>query len=187
MDGLMAALVVALLAQGADRFAWLVAVLADRWGAALVMAMAALALVLASGIAAAGGALIAPQLTPAADQLFVALALVFAGGGAFLPVKAPDRLAGWRVGAVLTSMVGLFILAFGDAVMFVVLTLAARTSVPWLAAAGATIGSLAAVAPAAVLGEAGWRSLPLTGVRRAGGAVLLLAGVASGLGALGLV
>lgn len=183
----MAALVVALLAQGADRFAWLVAILSARWSPALVLAMAALALVLASGLAATGGALLAPQLTPAAKQLFVALALVFAGGGALFPLKAPDRLIGWRIGAMLTSVTGLFIMAFADAVMFVVLALAARTPIPWLPAAGATIGSLVAVAPAAMLGEAGWRVLPLTAIRRGGGAVLLIAGLATGVSALGLV
>ena len=113
----MAALVAAALAQVGDRPAWLAAILADRYRASgLVIAMAALALFAAAGIAAAMGVLLAPKLTPEAKQLFLALALLFQGGGAMFPVKAPDRLTGWRLGATLTSLSGLFILAFGDGV-----------------------------------------------------------------------
>ncbi|MGI4949256.1 MAG: hypothetical protein ACRYHC_11310, partial [Janthinobacterium lividum] len=57
---------------------------------------------------------------------------------------------------------------------------------PWLAAVGATLGSLAVVAPAALLGEAGWRRLPLGAMRWGSGGVLLLAGIMLGLSALRL-
>ena len=77
MDALMAALVAAALAQVGDRPAWLAAILADRYRApGLVVAMAAIALAVAAGLAGVAGGLIAPQLTPEAKQLFLALALV---------------------------------------------------------------------------------------------------------------
>lgn len=184
----MAALVAAALAQVGDRPAWLAAILADRYRASgLVIAMAALALFAAAGIAAAMGVLLAPKLTPEAKQLFLALALLFQGGGAMFPVKAPDRLTGWRLGATLTSLSGLFILAFGDGVQFIVLALAARATFPWAAVLGATIGSLAVIAPAAILGEAGWRALPLKPLRLGIGVCFLVAGFGLGLGALGLI
>lgn len=188
MDALMAALVAAALAQVGDRPAWLAAILADRYRSpALVVAMAALALLAASLLAAAAGALLAPQLTPEAKQLFLALALLFQGVGAAFPVKVPDRLSGWRLGATLTSVAGLFILAFGDGVQFIVVALAARADIPWFAAVGATIGSLAVIVPAAVLGEAGWTALPLTTTRRIIGALFVLAALWLGLGALRLI
>lgn len=184
----MAALVAAAFAQVGDRPAWLASILADRYRApGLVIAAAAVALLGAGLLAAAAGALLAPRLTPEARQLFLALALLFQGGGALFPVKPPDRLAGWRLGAALTSLIGLFILAFGDGVQFIVLALAARAQLPWLAAIGAMLGSLAVIAPAAILGEAGWTGLPLVTLRRIIGVLFVLAAIGLGLSALRLI
>lgn len=183
----MAALVVAAGAQIGDRTAWLAAILADRYRQPLlVCAMAALALAGLSGIAVMVGVALAPRLTPEAKQLMLALALLLQGGGALFRAKAPDRLAGWRLGAAMTSLAGVAILAFGDGLQFVVVTLAARASVPALAAVGATLGSLAVVVPAAMLGEAAWTALPLRRVRLTIGVVFLIVGVVLALGALRL-
>ena len=184
----MAALVAAALAQIGDKPAWLAAILADRYRApGLVIAMAALALLAAGLLAVLAGALLAPRLTPEAKQLFLAMALLFQGGGALFPAKAPERLAGWRLGAALTSLLGLFILAFGDGVQFIVLALAARADLPWLAAIGAMLGSLAVIVPAAVLGESGWTALPLATIRRVIAILFLLAAFWLGLGAIRLI
>ena len=113
--------------------------------------------------------------------------LLLQGGGAFFPAKTPDRLDRWRIGAVATAVLGLFILAFGDGVQFIVLTLAARTPVPALAAVGATIGSLVVIVPAALMGEAAWLKLPLKPLRIAIGVVFVLFGLVLALGALRLV
>jgi putative Ca2+/H+ antiporter (TMEM165/GDT1 family) len=188
MDALMAAFVAAALAQVGDRTAWLAAILSDRYGSpARIIAMAAIALLAASGLAATLGTVIGPKLAPNAQQLMLALALLLQGGGAFFPAKAPDRLDRWRIGAFATAMLGLFILAFGDGVQFIVLTLAARTPVPALAAVGATIGSLVVIVPAALMGEAAWLKLPLKPLRIAIGGVFVLSGLVLALGALRLV
>lgn len=188
VDGLMAALVAAALAQVGDRTAWLAAILADRFRKpGLVIVMAATAMLAASGIASVGGALLAPLLAPNAKQLMLALALMLQGGGALFPATAPERLDRWRIGAVATSALGLFILAFGDGVQFIVVTLAARSPVPALAAIGATIGSLAAIVPAALMGEAAWLKLPLRGLRIGIGVAFLLVGAVLALGALRLI
>ncbi len=188
MDALMAALVAAALAQAGDRTAWLAAILSDRYARpGLVILMAAVAVLAASGLAATLGALIGPKLTPNAQQLMLALALLLQGGGSFFPVKPPDRLTGWTIGMVATTALGLFILAFGDGVQFIVLTLAARSPVPALAAIGATIGSLVVIAPAALMGETAWLKLPLKRVRIAIGVVFVLFGLVLALGALRLV
>ena len=188
MDALMAAFVAAALAQVGDRTAWLAAILSDRYAKpGLVILMAAIALLAASGLAATLGAVIGPKLAPNAQQLMLALALLLQGGGSFFPAKAPERLTGWKIGALATTALGLFILAFGDGVQFIVLTLAARTPVPALAAIGATIGSLVVIVPAALMGETAWLKLPLRPVRIAIGIVFVIVGLVLALGALRLV
>ena len=184
----MAALVAAALGQIGDRTAWLAAIVADRWHRpGLVITMAALGLMVAGGVAAAGGALLAPMLAPNAKLLLLALALLLQGGGSLFPAKMPDRLDGWRIGAGATTAVGILILAFGDGVQFIVAALASRSPVPALAAVGATLGSLAVVGPAAIMGEAAWLRLPLQRVRATIGALFIVAGAVLALAALGLV
>ncbi|MDE0879535.1 MAG: TMEM165/GDT1 family protein [Sphingomonas bacterium] len=184
----MAALIVAALAQVGDRIAWLAAILADRYRKPfVVVTMAALALAAAGAIAATFGALLAPKLTPEAKQLFLAIALILLGTGVVGRIKAPDRLTGWRLGAMATSFLGLFILAFGDGIQFVVLALAARTTMPWLAVIGATAGSLVPIAAAAILGERDWLALPLVTARRIISILFLVSGLGLALSATGLI
>jgi Ca2+/H+ antiporter, TMEM165/GDT1 family len=187
MDALMAALVAAWLAHAADRPAWLAAILADRGGAGPVIAGFALALVLASTVAVAGGVLLQPLLTPEARRLFLGVALVLQGGGAVFPLREPDRLAGWRMPVFAVALIGGFILLVGDGVSLVIAALAAGSTLPWAAVGGVVAGGLAAIVPAVVLGEREWRRLPLTAVRRGAGALFVVVGLVIGLGALGLV
>lgn len=184
----MAALVAAALAQIGDRTPWLAAILADRYRQPwLVIAMAAVAMLAAGMIAAAAAALIATRMTPEAKQLFLALALLLQGGGSVMPAKAPDRLQGWRLGAALTSLIGLFVLAFGDGIQLIVLALAARTAFPWMAVIGATLGSLAVIVPAVILGEAAWQALPLARARLVIAIGFVVAGIWLGLLAVALI
>jgi Ca2+/H+ antiporter, TMEM165/GDT1 family len=187
VDALMAALVAAALAHVADRPAWLAAILADRFGVGRVLLAAALALAATAALAVLGGLLLRPLLTPEAAQLFLALALVLQGADGIGRLRAPDPLAGWRLGGTLTATLGLFILMFGDGLQLIVAALALRSPLPWLALAGAILGGLAAVAPAAVLGEAAWRRWPLVALRRASAALFVIAGLWIGLSGLRLV
>ncbi len=188
MDVLMAALVVAALAPIGDRIPWLAAILADRYQKPwLVVVMAALAMAAAGAIAATFGAWLAPTLTPEAKQLFLAIALLLLGTGVVGTMKPPDRLAGWRIGTTATSFLGLFILAFGDGIQFVVLALAARSPLPSLAVVGATLGSLAPIATAVILGEKQWLGLPLVLMRRVIAMLFIVAGAAIAMSALGLL
>lgn len=185
---LVPAFVAALFAQICDRSPWLAAILADRYGKPFTIAIAAL---LAHGagnaLAAAGGALIAPILTANARQLLLALALVAAAASALWRFKTPDRLEGWRLGALATSTLGLFILALGDATQFFTLAFAARGQSPWLAATGATLAAFAVNLAAALIGEPGWRKLPLHGMRIAFGLLSLVAGAVLALSAFRLI
>jgi len=183
----MAALVAAAACLAFDRPAWLAAILADRFGAARVLAGAAVALAAAGSIAVAGALLVAPLLTPEAKALFLALALLLQGAGAAFALKEPDRLAGWRLPGLAVAATGLFVHFFGDGLQLIVAALAARSPLPWAALAGAVIGGTAALVPPAVLGEAGWRAWPLASLRRVAGGGFVVTGLWIGLAALRLV
>jgi putative Ca2+/H+ antiporter (TMEM165/GDT1 family) len=188
MDALMAALVAALVVEATDRTPWLVAILADRFAKRATVIVAAL-LALAAGFAlvAAGGALIGARLIPEARQLFLAIALLNAGITAFFPVKPPDRLTGWRLGAAATTFLGVFILAFGGRTQFIVMSLAERGAAPALAAIGATVGAVAVVMLAALSGEAARRALPITALRIVTAVVLPVTGTILARGGLRLI
>ena len=184
----MAALVLGAICQAGDRTPWLAAILADRYRApAIVIAAAAIALGLNYTLGAIGGMLIAPMLSPEARAVLLGLALVLAGAGTAFRLRAPDRLDGWRLGATGTSVLGLVIMAFGDRMQFVVAALAARSTVPWLAAVGATLGALAVTVPAIVLGEARWQALPLRMIAIVTAGILIAAGIVIALGGLSLI
>jgi putative Ca2+/H+ antiporter (TMEM165/GDT1 family) len=188
MDALMAALVAALVVEATDRTPWLIAILADRFEKrATVVIAAVFALAVGFALVAVGGALVGARLIPEARQLFLAVALLNAGITAFWPIKPPDRLAGWRLGAAATTFFGVFILAFGGRTQFIVMALAERGAEPVLAAIGATIGAIAVVVLAALSGEAARRALPITALRLVTGVVLTVTGVILALGGLRLI
>jgi putative Ca2+/H+ antiporter (TMEM165/GDT1 family) len=188
MDALMAAFVAALLAQASDRTPWLTAILSDRFAKpGLVVAGTAAALMIGNSIAAIVGAIIGPRIAPNAQMLLLALALLSAGGSALFPIKLRDRLSGWRVGAFLTSLLGVAVLGLGDRTQFITAALAARTPAPALAAIGATIGALVVNVPAIIAGEAARRALPLTAIRVSIGVLFLIAGTPLALSALRLI
>lgn len=188
MDALVPAFIAVLLTQAGDRSPWLVAILADRSGKPFLVALAALlAHAAGNAIAATGGLLIAPMLTPNARQLLLALALLFAAMGVLWRLKPPDRLEGWKLGAFLTALLGVFILAAGDTTQFFTLAFAAQDPAPVLAAAGATLAVLVVNTAAALAGEAAWRKLPIRAYRIGFGLLCLAAGLILALGALRLI
>lgn len=184
----MAALVLGAICQAGDKTPWLAAILADRFRTpGIVIAAAALALAGNYALGVAGALLIAPMMTPEARLLLLALALVLAAFSTTLRARSPDRLEGWRLGAWGTSVLGLAIIVLGDRMQFIVVALAARSEVPWLAAVGGTLGGLAVVAPAALLGERQWLALPQRAIRIGTAILLSLTGVLLGLSAVRLI
>lgn len=187
MEALVPAFIAALLTQIGDRPAMLTAVLADRYGRPMIVAIAAgLAHAAGNAAAALGATWIAPMLAPNAQRLLIAIALLFAAGSALVPARRIDRLEHWRLGSVLTTLIALFLLAFGDRTQFFTFAIGARSN-PWFAAAGASAGCFAVAFVAAVLGELSWSRLPARAIRLGTG-VLFLGGAAfSGASAFGLV
>lgn len=188
MDALMAALVLGAICQAGDKTPWLAAILADRFRAPwLVIAATSVALAGNYALGVVGALLIAPMMTPNARLLLLALALVLAGVSTTFRSRSPDRLEGWRLGAFGTSALGLAIMIFGDRMQFVVVGLAVRSELPWLAAVGGTIGALAVAAPAALLGERQWLALPQAAIRIGTAVLLTVVGIIMGLTALQLL
>lgn len=184
----MAALLLGAMTQAADRTPWLAAMLADRWRSpALVIVAAAIALAANYAIGTIGGIAVAALLTPEARLLLLALALVLAGVGTGWRSARPEDLAGWRIGRFPTALAGLLIMAFGDRMQFIAAALAARSPLPWAAAAGATMGALTVVAVSVTLGERAWLALPLRWVRIANMVLLTGIGVVLGLRAVALI
>ncbi len=183
----MAALVLGALCQLGGRTPWLAAILSDRFRPPVVIAAAAAAFATNYALGALAGILIAPMLAPEARDLLLAMALILASFGISWRRKAPDRLAGWKLGAAGTSLLGLSIMAFGDGMQFIAVALAARSALPWLAAVGATLGALAVTMPAIAIGEARWIALPLRAMALTAGGILLVSGAVIALKSIALI
>ncbi|WP_294318732.1 TMEM165/GDT1 family protein [uncultured Sphingomonas sp.] len=186
MDPLLPALVAVLLAGVGDRPALLSAILADRHGSSATLG-GIVGQATGFALAATGGTLVAPYLTPNARSLLLALALLSAGGSALFAARIKDRLDHWRLPGWLTGFLGLGILALGDRGQFLVFALVARTPDPVAGTIGATLAMIALSAAAATLGERGWQSLPFRLLRPVTAGLLLLGGAVVGLGALRLL
>ncbi len=188
MESLLTTFVAAFLAEWGDKTQLLVIALAGRFQRpAAVLAAVLLAALANSALAAFGGSLIHDYITLRAISLFVALALIFAGGGALLRDKTPDMGSTWRTGAFLTTLGCFWLLEFGDKTQFVTLALSAQYDAPILAAAGATVGIAAANAPAALLGPELAKALPLRWIRLGIATLFLLVGLIVAINALRLV
>ncbi|MDG2533317.1 TMEM165/GDT1 family protein [Sphingomonas sp. HITSZ_GF] len=186
MEALVPAFLLAVLTQLCDKPASLGAILADRYGRPLTVAVAAgLAHGVTNFAAGLGGMLIGPMMTPNARALLLALALIFGALGMIGSNRVKDRLDGWKLGAFFTAFLAILILSFGESTPF--FTLALSTSgQPWFAAAGASIGAFGVAFVAAVLGERIWQGVPFRCLRVLAGIAFLIAGCWIGVNALRL-
>jgi putative Ca2+/H+ antiporter (TMEM165/GDT1 family) len=176
LEAIVPAFLLALLTQAGDRPAMLSAILADRYGRPLTIALAAaLAHGVGNAMAALGAMAMAPIMNPNAKALLLGVALIYGGLSGFLPVKLPSRLESWKLGSLLTGFLGVFTLALGGQTQFFTLALATRGE-PWFAAAGATLGAFAVAFVAAVLGELGWKRINFRWVRVGAALMFLVAG-----------
>lgn len=187
MEVLVPVFVAVLLAEALDPPARLATVLRERFGRSVgILLGATLAHLSGFAVAAAGGAWLAPGMNPDARALLLALALVAAGTGGIGRPKLADRLGGWRIGSFLTSLLGIFILAFGDRSQFLAFGFALWGASPVLAAAGATAAAVLATGIALTLGEGTWIGWAGRPIRLAVSGLFLVSGVVIGAGALRL-
>lgn len=186
MEALVPAFLLAALSQFVDRSALLSAILSDRFSRPATIAIAVSFLHCLANFIAAGAALaVIPMLTPNAQSLLIAIALVVGGLGLFWNRAEPRRFDGWRLPPLPLAFVGALLLGFGDRIQFFTFALASKGQ-PWFAAAGAAIGASIPIVAAAYLGERSWRRLPIRWIRFALATIFLLIGIYIALGALRL-
>jgi putative Ca2+/H+ antiporter (TMEM165/GDT1 family) len=188
MDALLSSFFVILLSEMGDRSQILAAALAMRFrnDRAIIGGLAA-ASILNCGISAIAGSVIDGWISAEPLRLFGALAYIFAGAGMIGWRRKVNILAGWKTGAFFTSFAGLFILQFGDKSQFLIVAKAAETPLWGFTFIGGLLGILAACIPAILLRERLAAILPITSIRRAGGAGMLLWGLYQAIGVFGLV
>jgi putative Ca2+/H+ antiporter (TMEM165/GDT1 family) len=187
VEPLLTTFIAAGLGEFGDKTQLLVVALAARYGRpGAILAGVALAALVNSLIAAAGGIVIHDMITLRAISLLVALALLFAGGGSLISLRPRVNVAGWKTPAFITAAGGFFIAEFGDKTQFLTGALAAQYDSLPLAAFGAAAGIILASAPAAVLGPRLGDVLPLTAIRIGVACLFLILGFIVAVGALRL-
>ncbi len=188
MDAFLSTLISVFFAEIGDRSQILTLALAMRFREDVsVLAGLALATLLNCALAAFIGSFIDMYVSEEPLRLFTAVAYIMAGSGMLLWRRKTDVLENWKLGAFMTSFLGLFILQFGDKSQFLIAVNAANTPLWGFAMAGGAAGIMAACAPLVFLGQRATASLPIPMVRRIAGIVMLLWGVILALGAFKLI
>lgn len=188
MDALLVTFFACLLCETGGGLQMLAIALARRYARAGLLISGLVAAGIANAaLAAWGGAFLASLMAPDARSLFLAIAVLMGGAGLLLPVKQPDSLDRWSVGAVPTAFLGLFILGFGNGAQFIVMGMTVQTGDPSWAAIGGALGTIVACTPVILLRDQPFSSTVIRYVRRVGGFVLLLVGALIGLSAIRLL
>lgn len=184
MDEFLLALVAVFAVSLGGRDQMLVARLADRLGkSGGLLATGALASTVSAVAMAAAGLAMALVLPPAAADMLVAFALVFAA--IELAWQHKSRLPDEPTASLFATFIVLLARQLGDAARFCVFALGAGGSA-WLAAGGGALGGAAALALGIAMG-AGLSAWPLRAIRLALAAVLFVAGIALALAVRGII
>ena len=185
MPSFFLALIAAAAATLGGREALRVARLSAALGAGTGLVVACwLGCILACALSAWLGAGIAARLAPDAKTMLVAIALLLAGIELIVlrPGRAPVEPTR-SFGAILIVLAAAQLTA---AAGFLVFALAGATGVPWLAAAGGSLGSGAVLTGAWSMGPEWETSLPLGLVRYTVAGLLGVAALVTGLEARGI-
>lgn len=129
-------------------------------------------------LSAAVGAGVHYMIAGPALLLFHSLSFLFAGASMLFWRQRVDTLGDWKRSALFTGFVGLAALQVGDSSQFLIGATSARYGMPLVSALAGWLGVMLALVPALLLRDKMAQFLPLTGLRRAGGLVLLLIGLA---------
>jgi putative Ca2+/H+ antiporter (TMEM165/GDT1 family) len=185
MEALVTAFVAAFLAAWGDRTQLIVATMAATTRRPVMVVAGLVLAALASNIVAAiAGIWIAATITIRAMTLMTALALLF--GGVSGLIRRKDKEAGSPRWPILTAFILCLAAEMGDRTQFLTFALAGRFASAPLAAAGATLGIVAACLPAAMLGERLQATVPLRAIRYGVAALFLIAGFITAMKALQL-
>jgi hypothetical protein len=138
----------------------------------------------ACGLAAQLGAAVAAQLAAESRGLLAATALVLAAAELLVLRPSPTPVEPTRSFGAIALVLGVAQLT--AAAGLVVFALAGATGSPWLAAAGAALGSGTVLTAAWSSGREWETRIPLGPLRRAAAALLLAAALVTGLPVIGL-
>ena len=186
MPALFLALLTSALAMLGGRSTRLTAEMVEAFGQrAGLLVVGWLCAIAASALAAWAGALLGPEMAPAAKAMFVALALALA---AIELLVARDR----RSPAEPTRSLGaialvLFSGQLTDAARLFVVALAVATGAPVLTAVGGALGSGAVLSAAWAMGGEWDLRLPLRAIRRGVGALFGIVAIVVALSARGVI
>ena len=184
METFLIAFIAVAFAEMCDRPQLLAAALASRFGRnGPVIAGLVIASLINALVSAYAGSFIKDWISEDPLLLFRSLAYLFAGVDMLAPRKAIDLLAGWKTGPFWTSLLGLFILQFGDKSQFIIAVEGAAGQHWLLAALGGWLGMLVAGIAAIILKQRLAELLPLKALRLTAGALMLALGVAMALSA----
>lgn len=187
MEAFLTTLLLTAIVQAGDRSQLLCAALGQRFARPAALGLGvALASAIMAAIGALGGVAVGTWISLDALRLFYALSLLFAGIGMLAPRRPVDTLPGWRTGPLLTGLLGLFILQFGDKGQFIIAATAARSH-DWIwPLIGGWAGTMLGLVPAIIWQEklATW---PIRAIRTAAGLAIVGLGTTLALGAFGLV
>lgn len=188
MDALLLALLGCIAVEMGDKGQQLALALTERYRGreGALLAGALIAAFANAALSAAAGWYLSTLMAANARSLFLALALVFSGFGLLFLAKRPDLLQNWRVGPLLTAMLGLFILGFGDGAQFLLVGIATRTGDPILTGIGGGIGIALASIAVIMLRSPVLPPRALRTVRILSALLFLLVGVIIALNAIGL-
>jgi putative Ca2+/H+ antiporter (TMEM165/GDT1 family) len=186
MDALLTTFVSAFLAEWGDKTQLVVAMLAATTRRpATVLAALILAALASNIVAAIAGIYVAGTVNIRAMTLLTALALLFAGASGLIRRREPKAQAPKRL-LLASAFILLLAAELGDRTQFLTFALAGRFDSAPLAAAGATLGMVAACVPAALLGDRLTKTVPVRGIRYGVAALFLIAGFITAVNALQL-
>ncbi len=188
MDSLLPPLLAAFLAEWGDRTQLLAMMLALRFrGDRRILIGIGLAALVNGLLATVAGHFLVGYINFRAMTLMMAVALVFAGLGGFMPQKPPKLGKEGGANVILGSFLGFWALEFGDKTQFVTMTLAARADSLVLAAIGMAAGVVLANVAPVLLADKMPAKLPIRSIRLGAASLLMIAGVLAGVSALQIV
>ncbi len=187
MDALMLCLIASAVAAFGGRWWLLGSAIAARKGVPVALPGIAVSAIVAAGLSAVAGGLIADGVRGPGMLLFLALSLLFGGASALWPVKPiADRVTDSARGPV-TATILLLATQLSDSAPFIILAAAAWSQTGGFAAFGGAIGLLAAAGAGLAIGPDQRTMVRVGQIRIAVGIVLLLLGAWVAVSALGLV
>ena len=177
------------LAEIGDKTQLLALLLATRFRRPLpVIAGIVVATLANHSLAGLLGAWVTRALSPPLLRGLLALGFIGMGVWTLVPDKADDRpLQRAGLGAFGTTLIAFFLVEMGDKTQVATAMLAARYTPLVAVVIGTTCGMLIADVPAVLLGDRITRALPIVLVRPCAAALFALLGVATLLGAGGML